>query len=165
MKLTVTHLIEVGDNLSHLLHRLLGKRSKRRARRQRARLIISRVEYLDSHIVLKGEISMASLRENEQVRFTVTPRTAKGNVGKVQAGSVEWSSSDPAIATVEEDPTNELSAVVKAVGPEGSATITFTADADLSDGVRPVSGLGAVQVIAGDTVGFSLEEGTPEPQA
>lgn len=61
--------------------------------------------------------------------------------------------------------TGPYTCTVAALGGEtGAATITFTCDADLGDGVKPLVAIGAIAVIAGEAAVVELEAGVPVPQ-
>ena len=83
-------------------------------------------------ITVKGDITMAELREGQQIVATVALKTKAGRPAAYQTGTAKWTSSADAVATVTPDPNNELSATI--VGVDGSANtpvlVTFTADGD-----------------------------------
>lgn len=74
-----------------------------------------------------------------------------------------WSSSDESVLViaVSEDGMN---AAASAVGPLGAATITLTADADLGEGVRPLTGTLDVEVVPGDASVVNIIPGVPTEQ-
>lgn len=69
----------------------------------------------------------------------VTAKDDKGKKRPVETGSVEWESSDPTVATVEEDPENEFQGRVTTLAA-GTTEIRYKADADLGEGVETISG-------------------------
>jgi hypothetical protein len=89
---------------------------------------------------------------------------AKNNPAKVEGAPV-WTSSEPSFVTVEPS-ADGLSAVIKAVGPTTATPvqINVTADADLGEGVKPITGLLEVSVIAGEAVAVAISAATPEEQ-
>lgn len=104
-----------------------------------------------------------SITTTQQVSGTLQPVDAKGKPASVEAGTVKFSSSDEAVFTVEQDPSNELSVKVVAVGP-GTAQLNYSADADLGEGVKTIEGFTAIEVLPASAVGFGLNFGTPEEQ-
>lgn len=86
-------------------------------------------------IRIKGEFSMAELREGQQFDVTVALKTKAGHPAKYQTGTEAWESSNPPVSTVKVDPANPLRATVK--GLDGSnneaVLITFTCDGDPDD--------------------------------
>jgi hypothetical protein len=60
-------------------------------------------------------------------------------------------SSDPAILEVTDN--GDGTAKVKAVGPVGTAQVQVSADADLGEGVKTVTGVADVEVVAGFLLG------------
>jgi hypothetical protein len=67
-------------------------------------------------------------------------------------GDVTWSSSAPGVADVEVDPADSQQCKIIAGATLGTAQITATADADLGAGVRNISTIMDVTVVAGEAV-------------
>lgn len=87
-----------------------------------------------------------------------------GNPAEVQEGSVNFSSSDESIFTVEQNPENEKQVKVVAHAP-GVAQLNYSADADLGEGVVTIEGFTGVEVLPAQAVGFSgLSFGEPQEQ-
>lgn len=87
---------------------------------------------------------------------------AAGNPAAID-GTPEWGSSDEAILTVA--PADDgMSAMVTTVGPLGAAQIHVTADADLGEGVRPLTGILDFEVHGSEAVALNLLAGEPEPR-
>lgn len=106
------------------------------------------------------------LSDSQDCPVGVGIKDRKGNPAQVQ--SPTWKSSDEAIVTVGPDPAdpeNVLKTLVHAVGPLGSAQVTFDADADLGDGVEDIMGVLDVVVGAGKATIVELIPGTPVEQA
>lgn len=102
---------------------------------------------------------MARITNEQQVPVTVAPKTAAGRPAAID-GAVVFSSSDPAVCTVES--TGALTAMVTAVAP-GVAQITAVFDADLDAGeVREITMTGAVEVVAAEAETGEIVFGTPE---
>lgn len=114
----------------------------------------------------KWEAFMALvLTEEEQVVLKITPKTKKGNVAKVD-GLPVWSSSSPDVLVVQPlpDDVTGFTAVAKAVGPVGVAQVQVKVDADLGEGVRELTALLDVQVVAAEAVSLEVVPGVPEVQ-
>lgn len=90
----------------------------------------------------------------------------KGNPAQYE--NPVWSSSDSSIITVGPDPnapTDPLMAMISAVGPmTDAASVSFDADADLGEGVKPLIGVIPVIVKAGEATVVELAVGTPTEQ-
>lgn len=99
----------------------------------------------------------------EEVTGQVTPKNKKGGDATVEAGSVTYFSSTEEVATVEEDPNDETKFKIVAHAA-GVAQVDISADADLGDGVRTVTGFVAVEVLPAEATGFGVTLGTPTEQ-
>lgn len=133
------------------------------------RLILVRVEDLDTGLTTEGDIRAMKIKDSERCTIEFgAPVDKRGKPAKVQPGSVRWSIGDSAVATVEQDPTNPLKATVTGIAPneDGEGTvINIEADADLGDGVKSISGVEPLVVTSGEAVGFGPASlGTPEEQ-
>ena len=104
---------------------------------------------------------MFVLTDSQKVSVRLAPRTAAGNPANVDADEpVVWSSSDSSVMTVTPDAVDPLMAVVEAVGPVGTAQLSVSADADLGDGLRTLSALDEIQVVAGEAAVLGIEFGS-----
>lgn len=103
------------------------------------------------------------VKNSQQFSVSIQPQDKRGQAARIDGVPV-WASSDETILQVlpSED---GLTATVKAVGPTGDAKVTATADADLGEGVTPITGFIDVTVIGGDAVLVSLIPGAVEEQA
>lgn len=105
------------------------------------------------------------LTATQNCEVAVTVKDRKGNAATVQDPS--FASSDTAVLTVgpsATDPSNPLAAQISAVGPTGPALLTFTGDADLGEGVKPIIGTADVVVNAGEASVVEITAGTPTEQ-
>jgi len=107
-------------------------------------------------------MAQLQLTDSQDCPLTVVIKDKKGNPAQVQ--SPTWASSDTAVATVTPDTADPLKAVVSAVGPTGTAEISFDADADLGAGVLPIIGTLSVVVLAGPATVVEITAGTPVEQ-
>lgn len=101
------------------------------------------------------------LTATQQTAAAFTVQDAKGNPARVD-GVPEWASSDPNVATVTPS-ADGFSAVVKAV-QTGETQVSVTVDADLGEGVRPLIGVGDIEVVAGEATVIALQFGPAEQQ-
>lgn len=117
---------------------------------------------VSSKVAPKGEPTMQVLTDEQKCTATLIPKTAAGNPAKVD-GVPAWSVSDPTILgmVVADD---GMSAVLTALGPLGSSQVSVIADADLGDGVRQITTVDEVQVVAAEATTLGITFGTPEPK-
>lgn len=103
---------------------------------------------------------MLILTDEQKVSLSVSFTTKAGNPATVDGAPV-WSSSDPSVITVTaaED---GLSAVAVTVGPLGTAQVICEADADLGEGVRPITGVLDIEVRPSEAVAAIVVAGAPE---
>lgn len=127
--------------------------------RKKGRLLLT----LFLTIKIKGQFMALTLTTVQQVKGQVNPVDRQGNPAKVEAGTVNYSSSDESVAVVEEDPDDETKFTVIAKGV-GVAQITAEADADLGEGVKTISTFAAVEVLPEGAVGFGFTFAEPEDQ-
>ena len=78
----------------------------------------------------------------------------RGNPARVD-GMPVWSSSDESVVTV--TPGDDgMSATILSLGATGTAQVSVSADADLGEGVRTMTGSALIDVIAGEAFAFAL---------
>ena len=134
---------------------------KRKRGRKAARLLL---ELKFENNKIKGDIMAVSLTSTQFVEGTLQPVDAKGRPAQVDEGTVEFTSSDPNVFVVEEDPSDQLKVRITAVG-EGVAELRYSADADLDDGETvTIEGFTAVEVLPALAVGFGIVFGAPQEQ-
>ncbi len=100
------------------------------------------------------------LKATQDVALSVTITDKKGNPTTVQNGV--WASDDEGIVVVTDNGNSSASA--SAVGTPGVATITYTADVDLGEGVKEAVGMVDFEVVAGNASVFNIVAGTPTEQ-
>jgi len=111
--------------------------------------------------VIEGDITMLILTNSQQVDLAIKPLDKRGKPAQVDGVPV-WACSDPLLATVE--PSEDgLSCVVKALD-NGSAQISVSADADLGEGVRALTGTLDLEIVSGEAASLSIIAGTPQEQ-
>lgn len=106
---------------------------------------------------------MLLMTDSQQADLSIQPVDRKGNPAPVEG--VSWSSSDDTIVTVTVDATDPTKAVVKAVGPLGSAQVNVTADARIGEGTVDIAGVLDVTIVAGEAVSVQISAGTPTEQS
>lgn len=120
---------------------------------------------ITNQINITGDITLLSLKSTQfAVSGEIQAVDRLGNPAQVEAGSVNFSSSDESVFRAEQDPENEKIVKVVAVGP-GVAQLDYSADADLGEGVVTITGFTGVEVTPAQAVGFSgLSFGEPQEQ-
>lgn len=110
---------------------------------------------------IKGEIMAVTLNTTQFVIGTLQPVDAAGATASYQKGTVSFTSSDPTIFVVAQDPSNELAATLTAVAV-GSATLSYQGNnlaGQLLSGTVDVT---VVPVPLNDAVQFLITFGTPQ---
>jgi len=108
----------------------------------------------------RSKIDMAfTLTDIQQVTLAITAVDARGNPAKLDGAPV-WATSDAALLTVTPS-ADGMSCVATAVGPLGTAQVTVTADADLGAGIRELTGLLDIEIIASEALNVTIVPGTP----
>lgn len=103
---------------------------------------------------------MLTLTDEQKVTLTIQPLTAAGNPARVD-GTPAWDVSDQAIVFLAVDP-DGLSAVATTSGPLGTCQVSVSADADLGSGVRSLTGILDITVVAAEAASIGILAGTPE---
>ncbi len=85
------------------------------------------------------------LTDSQDCPLSITAKDRKGAPAQLQG--MTWESSDPTVLTVTQDAADPTKALASAVVP-GTVVVTFTGDADLSDGV--VNIIGTLDVVFGE---------------
>ena len=102
------------------------------------------------------------LTNSQEVDLAIQPLDKRGKPAQVD-GTPAWSSSDAAKATVA-PAADGLSCVAKALD-NGTVQISVSADADLGDGVRTLTGTLDLEIVSGEAVTLSVIAGAPREQA
>ncbi len=100
------------------------------------------------------------LTDEQKCTLSVVFKTAAGNPAKVD-GVPQWSVSDSNLLALTNS-VDGMSVVITTVGPLGTAQVNVTADADLGEGVRPITGTLDVEVHAAEAVAVGISAGVPE---
>jgi hypothetical protein len=103
-----------------------------------------------------------TITSSQAFTATVAAVDAKGNPATIDGAPV-WTSSDPSLllVTTGADP---MTVDCAAVGPAGVAQLLVEADADLGDGVRTLTGILDVTIIAGEAASLSIATSAPREQ-
>lgn len=113
--------------------------------------------------LVEGTTPMAiTITDTQRFTATVSAVDAKGNPALLD--SIVWAVSDPALLLLSVDPAFPALADVSAVGPLGVGQLTIVADADLTDGVRELSGVLDVTVISSTAVALAITTSAPVEQ-
>lgn len=102
-----------------------------------------------------------TIKETEKVLLTAEPQDAHG-VKRAVDGSISWTSSNEAAVTLV--PSLDGVSVMAVAVASGVSTITATADADLTAGVRFISGTFDLEVSTGEATKIVITAGVPEAQ-
>lgn len=97
----------------------------------------------------------------------LVPKGPSGRRDDVQKGTMKAVSADPSVASIALDPTDEFKAIITPVDGalSPSADFTFSADADLGDGVVEITGTYSCSIVAEQASVIDPQEGvdTPKP--
>ena len=110
----------------------------------------------------KETIMALTITDTQTDTLTIQPQERRGNPASLD-GAPTWTSSDPAMLSVTPS-ADGMSAEVSAVGPLGTATVTVTADADLTEGRAELTGTLDVTIVAGTASQITMTPGTPTEQ-
>lgn len=116
-----------------------------------------------NQISIEGNITMVSLKVTQYVEGQLQPVDRLGNPAQVEAGSVRFQSADDTVFRAAQDTENELNVRLIATGV-GVAQLTYTADADLGEGIETIEGFTNVEVLPAEAVGFGITFGDPQEQ-
>lgn len=99
------------------------------------------------------------LTDVQKVELSISPTSAAGNPAPLDGAPV-WSSSDESVlvVTASED---GLSAVAVTTGKLGRAQVNVSADADLGEGVKTITGVLDVEVRVSEAVSLAVSAGSP----
>jgi len=115
---------------------------------------------------LNGEtragVDSMTIKDNQEFDVTLSFTDAGGNPASVD-GVPQWSVDNTTALTVT-PAADGMSAVVSANGPVGTGQVTVTADADLGTGTTTITGVLAVEVLAGDATVIQLNPGEVREQ-
>lgn len=103
-----------------------------------------------------------NLPPTHQVKATLTIKDDAGQPARID-GLPVWSVSAPEVVTLDVA-TDAMSAVVKATGTTGVSNVSVEVDADLGEGVRNITAIGDIAVLAPEATVVELTFGTSEPQ-
>lgn len=112
-------------------------------------------------IKIEGVIKMFSLKLRQRVKLTLRPIDSNGDPAPIEAGSAVFNSTEPEVMRIELIPEEPESCWIYS-GVTGVATIEYSADADLGEGVKTITGSSNGEVIPREAVGFGVAFGEPE---
>ena len=99
------------------------------------------------------------LTDVQKVELSISPTSAAGNPAPVDGAPV-WTSSDDTVLTVTASE-DGLSAVAVTTGKLGKAQVNVTADADMGEGVKAITGVLDIEVKVSEAVSLAVTSGTP----
>ena len=102
---------------------------------------------------------MLVLTDIQKVALSIQPVSAAGNPAPVDGVPV-WSSSDDTVLTVVAA-ADGMSAEAVTTGKLGSAQVNVTADADLGEGTKSITGVLDIEVKASDAVSLEVSNQPP----
>lgn len=100
------------------------------------------------------------LTATQQCPLQVAFKDSQGNEAKVESGA--WSVTDPAILTLDPDPTDPHYCLVKATGAVGTGQVNVKADARFGPDVKEIIGVLDVEVVGAEATVVEISAGTPE---
>jgi hypothetical protein len=104
-----------------------------------------------------------TITATQQVSLEAEILDSRGNPAEVH--DARWETPEPETLTVTVDPDDPLKCIVAAAGPvDTAALVTFTADADLGEGVEPLIGTLDFIVTSGRATVVQLSAGMPTEQ-
>jgi len=111
----------------------------------------------------QGEpITMYQMRYNQQVPLSGQPVDKDENPAPVD-GVPTWTLSSPDFAKLENIAPDGLSATLVGIKP-GSFQVNMNGDADLGEGVKPITTMLDVTLLPGEAVGFQMQTGEATDQ-
>jgi hypothetical protein len=156
IEISIDILIERTKDFFEALLKFLRHQRKKRATR-----IAVYEDGCESEVVDMGK----PLSNTDVRRLVLVPKNEKDKVDSIQKGTMKAVSTDDAIAAVALDPQDELQALITpADGAQGLVTFTFTADADMGEGVQEISGEYSCEVVDQMATIIQVEEGEDLPK-
>ena len=102
------------------------------------------------------------MTNTQQVELKIEPKNRLGKPAQLD-GAPAWATDNSDVIALT-PAADGLSCVVAAAGVVGTATVQVTADADLSDGVRPIIGTIEVNITAGEAQTIEIVPGPATEQ-
>jgi hypothetical protein len=127
------------------------------------------IQFTGTDFAVTGENMANTMSVGTYATVSVTWKDKGGNVVGVEKGSVKWESSDDTIVQVKQAAGNPQIANLYAPSGIGDVQVHATGDADLGEGVKPVTATTNVTVVSGQAVGGEIEfsqspaQGNPGP--
>ena len=126
----------------------------------RGRIKFTKATFSDGTAV-RADIMALIMTNSQEVDLAIQPLDKRGKPAQVDGVPV-WSSSDPAKVEVAASD-DGLSCVAKALN-NGTVQISVSADADLGDGIRALTGTLDLEIVSGEAVTLGIIAGTPREQ-
>lgn len=113
--------------------------------------------FFSNQIKIKAILMELTIKVNHApITFTATPINDDGTDGKIESGTQEYTSSNPDVATVTEDPNDETKGTVTLTGASGDFDLVVKGDADLGSGVNAISSTVTFHVLPVEATGFKF---------
>jgi|SRR5215208_2651826 len=100
----------------------------------------------------------ATINDHQVIELSITPKDRDGDVVDVE--NVTWASSDEGVARLEPS-ADGLKCVAVSTGQVGTATVSCTADADLGDGIEPITQECELTVVQSNAQSLNMSAGVP----
>lgn len=110
---------------------------------------------------IKAKNMSLTIEVGQHALGTLNPKKANGDSATVESGKTVFTTSDENVATVTQDPNNELSVKVDIVG-EGNCVITGSVDADTGEGVRTLTATAEITAVAATARSLDFGFGAPQ---
>lgn len=107
---------------------------------------------------------MRSITVEQELPLSIEPRDSRGNIARVDGDPV-WTLTDETLGALVPGAT-PFEKTFKPAGLIGAALISVTVDADLGEGIKPLTGTFTVAVIPGEASTLAINAGeavTPAP--
>lgn len=100
---------------------------------------------------------MKSITVDQELELAIEPKDSRGNPARVDGDPV-WTVGDETVLQLLPGAT-PFRKIVRGVGPIDASVITVTVDADLGEGVKPLSGTLAIAVVPGEASSLAITAG------
>lgn len=100
---------------------------------------------------------MKSITVDQELELSIEPQDSRGNPARVDGDPV-WTVGDESVLQLLPGAT-PFRKIVRGVGPIDASVVTVTVDADLGEGVKPLSGTLAIAVVPGEASSLAITAG------
>jgi len=96
-----------------------------------------------------------TMQSGSRATLSVEWKQANGQPARVD-GETAWTSSDESVIELSESAGNSQIVTLISLGPTGTVQIQASADADMGDGMKPVTSVMDITVIGGEAEGGEI---------